>query len=125
MRCANKAAKTGSVPHPGWGRRQSQVRTWTAPVSQWLVQAISPQPGQRVLELAAGPGETGFSAAKLIQPGGTLVCSDQSEAMLRMARGRAAELGLDNVEFKPIDAESGPTPRRRASTASSAAGGTC
>jgi SAM-dependent methyltransferase len=89
----------------GWGRRQAQLRTWTAPVSQWLVEAIHPQPGHRVLELAAGPGETGFLAAELIKPGGTLVSSDQSEAMLEVARARAAELGLDNVEFKPIDAE--------------------
>jgi SAM-dependent methyltransferase len=89
----------------GWGRRQSELRAWTAPVSQWLVEAIHPQPGHRVLELAAGPGETGFLAAELIKPGGTLVCSDQSEAMLEVARTRAAELGLDNVEFKPIDAE--------------------
>jgi SAM-dependent methyltransferase len=89
----------------GWGRRQAYLRTWTAPVSQWLVEAIHPQPGHRVLDLAAGPGETGFLAAELIEPGGTLVCSDQSEAMLEVARARAAELGLDNVEFKPIDAE--------------------
>jgi SAM-dependent methyltransferase len=89
----------------GWGRRQAQLRTWTAPVSQWLVEAIHPQPGHRVLDLAAGPGETGFLAAELIKPGGTLVSSDQSEAMLEVARARAAELGLDNVEFKPIDAE--------------------
>jgi SAM-dependent methyltransferase len=89
----------------GWGRRQTDLRTWTAPVSQWLVEAIHPQPGHRVLDLAAGPGETGFLAAELIKPGGTLVCSDQSEAMLEVARARAAELGLDNVEFKPIDAE--------------------
>ena len=89
----------------GWGRRQQQLRQWTAPVSQWLVEAIRPQPGHRVLELAAGPGETGFLAAELIQPGGTLICSDQSESMLEVARARAAELGLDNVEFKPIDAE--------------------
>jgi SAM-dependent methyltransferase len=89
----------------GWGRRQAQLRTWTAPVSQWLVEAIHPQPGHRVLDLAAGLGETGFLAAELIKPGGTLVTSDQSEAMLEVARARAAELGLDNVEFKPIDAE--------------------
>ena len=89
----------------GWGRRQEDLRRWAAPVSQWLVEAIHPQPGHRVLELAAGPGETGFLAAELIKPGGTLICSDQSEAMLEVARARAAELGIDNVEFKPIDAE--------------------
>ena len=89
----------------GWDRQQGQLRRWTAPVSQWLVEAINPQPGFRVLELAAGPGETGFLAAELIKPGGTLVSTDQSEGMLDVGRARAAELGLDNVEFKRIDAE--------------------
>jgi SAM-dependent methyltransferase len=89
----------------GWGRRQPELRAWAAPVSHWMVEAIRPQPGHRVLELAAGPGETGFLAAELIKPGGTLICSDQVEGMLQVARSRAAELGLDNVEFKAIDAE--------------------
>jgi SAM-dependent methyltransferase len=89
----------------GWGRRQAFLRALSAPVSHWMVEAINPQPGQDVLELAAGPGETGFLAAELIVPGGKLVCSDRSEAMLDVARARARELGLSNVEFKVIDAE--------------------
>jgi ubiquinone/menaquinone biosynthesis C-methylase UbiE len=75
------------------------------PVSRWLVDAIEPQPGHRVLELAAGPGDTGFLAAELIAPGGTLICSDFSETMLEVARGRASELGIANVEFTPLNAE--------------------
>jgi ubiquinone/menaquinone biosynthesis C-methylase UbiE len=90
---------------PGWRRRSAQMRAVSAPVSQWMVDAIHPQPGHRVLDLAAGMGETGFLAAELIAPGGILICSDQSEVMLEGARARAAELGLENVEFKPIDAE--------------------
>jgi ubiquinone/menaquinone biosynthesis C-methylase UbiE len=76
------------------------------PVSQWLVQAIDPQPGERVLELAAGVGETGFHAAELIAPGGgTLICSDGAEAMVEHARARAAERGIANVEFKALELE--------------------
>jgi SAM-dependent methyltransferase len=89
----------------GWRRRSAQMRRISAPVSQWMVDAIHPQPGHRVLDLAAGLGETGFLAAELIAPGGCLICSDQSEVMLEGARARAAELGLDIVEFKLIDAE--------------------
>jgi len=76
------------------------------PVSAWLVDAINPQPGQTVLELAAGPGITGFLAAELITPGGRLISSDFAEPMLEVARQRATQLGLDNVEFRVVDAES-------------------
>ena len=74
-------------------------------MSHWLVDAIEPQPGHRVLELAAGPGDTGLLAAELIAPGGTLISSDAVEEMLDVARARAAELGISNVEFRTIDAE--------------------
>jgi len=90
---------------PGWVRRQEQIRNWSAPVSQWMVQAADPQPGERVLELAAGLGETGMLAAELVAPVGATVISDQAEAMLDGARVRAAELGVANVEFKVLNAE--------------------
>jgi SAM-dependent methyltransferase len=90
----------------GWGARAAQLQEVLAPVSVWMVEAVNPQPGQTVLELAAGPGETGFLAAELIHPGGTLICSDFAEPMLDVARTRVQELGLDNVEFRRLDAES-------------------
>jgi len=90
----------------GWQRRNARFQAAAMPVSHWLVDAIEPQPGQRVLELAAGVGETGFLAAELIAPGGgTLISSDGAEAMLAHARARAAELGLSNVEFRPLELE--------------------
>src|SRR6516162_9832959 len=81
---------------PGWVRRQAMVREFGAPVSAWLIDAIAPQPGQRVLELAAGLGETGMLAAELLTPGGVAIISDQAEAMLAGARERAAAIGLDH-----------------------------
>jgi ubiquinone/menaquinone biosynthesis C-methylase UbiE len=90
----------------GWGRRAERVREFGMPVSTWMVEHADLAPGKRVLELAAGPGDTGFLAAELIKPGGSLVCSDASETMLRIARARARELGLDDmVEFKRIELE--------------------
>lgn len=89
----------------GWRERRAQLQQAAAPVSQWLVEAIEPQPGQTVLELAAGPGDTGMMAAELIAPGGTLICSDVAEPMLDVARERAQELGVENVEFRTLNAE--------------------
>jgi SAM-dependent methyltransferase len=89
----------------GWARRQEDIRSMSAPVSHWMVQAIDPQPGHKVLELASGMGETGMLAAELVQPGGGVIISDQAAAMLEGARARAAELGLENIEFKVLNAE--------------------
>jgi SAM-dependent methyltransferase len=89
----------------GWVRSQELLREFGAPVSNWMLEAVAPQPGQRVLELAAGLGETGLLAAELVAPVGGVVVSDQAEAMLAGARERAAQLGLANVEFQVINAE--------------------
>jgi SAM-dependent methyltransferase len=89
----------------GWTRRQEAIRRFSAPVSAWMLDAVSPQPGQRVLELAAGLGETGMLAAELVAPMGGVIVSDQADGMLEGARARAVELGLSNIEFQVIGAE--------------------
>ncbi|HXP28352.1 MAG TPA: methyltransferase domain-containing protein [Solirubrobacteraceae bacterium] len=89
----------------GWARGQELMRGFAAPVSHWMLDATAPQPGQRVLELAAGIGETGLLAAELVAPVGGVIISDQAEAMLAAARERAVELGSSNVEFQVINAE--------------------
>jgi ubiquinone/menaquinone biosynthesis C-methylase UbiE len=90
---------------PGWVRRQEAIRALGAPVSRWMLKAVSLKPGGRVLELAAGLGETGMLAAELVAPTGGVIISDQADAMLDGARARAAELGLSNVEFQVLGAE--------------------
>jgi SAM-dependent methyltransferase len=89
----------------GWVRSQDLLREFGAPVSHWMIDAIAPQPGQRVLELAAGLGETGLLAAELVAPVGGAIISDQAEVMLAGARERASALGLSNVEFQVLNAE--------------------
>jgi SAM-dependent methyltransferase len=89
----------------GWVLRQDAIRALGAPVSRWMLDAVYLKPGERVLELAAGLGETGMRAAELVAPNGGVIISDQAEAMLEGARARAAELALANVEFQVLGAE--------------------
>jgi SAM-dependent methyltransferase len=89
----------------GWGRVADRVREFGMPISRWMIEHAGLHPGQRVLELAAGPGDTGFMAAELIKPGGVLVSSDLSEGMLEIARERARGQGIDNVEFAQLSLE--------------------
>jgi len=89
----------------GWSRRADAIQEFGMRVSVWMVEQLDLQPGQRVVDLAAGPGDTGFLAAELVKPGGTLITSDASEAMLGVARGRARDLGVTNVEFRRLQLE--------------------
>jgi SAM-dependent methyltransferase len=90
---------------PGWSRRADAIQEFGMRVSVWMVERLDLQPGQQVLELASGPGDTGFLAAELVRPGGTLISSDASGAMLGVATGRARDLGVGNVEFRRIELE--------------------
>jgi SAM-dependent methyltransferase len=58
-----------------------------------------------VLELCAGPGDTGFAVAELLGEEGRLLSTDFSAEMVEVARRRGAELGLRNVDYRVVDAE--------------------
>jgi SAM-dependent methyltransferase len=90
---------------PRWEDRVGGFLDGTLPLAHWMVEALAPQPGQTVLELAAGRGDVGFLAAELLQPGGTLISTDGAEAMVEVARQRGEALGLTNVEYKPMELE--------------------
>ena len=90
----------------GWAASREAFQRAAAPVSAWLVAAVAPRPGQTVLELAAGPGDTGLLAAGALRPDGRLILTDGAMAMVDVARARAEELGLsDVVEAKPMEVE--------------------
>jgi SAM-dependent methyltransferase len=88
----------------GWEARADWFRDATMPVTTWMIDAIGPQPGQRILDLAAGIGDVGFLAAELIQPGGELMTGDFVPEMLAAAQRRAQALGITNVRFRQMDA---------------------
>lgn len=85
----------------GWEARATQMARDTMPVSSRLVDLVRPQPGHTLLDLAAGLGDTGFLAAELIRPGGTLITSDFAPEMLTAAQKRAPQNA--DVRFKQID----------------------
>jgi ubiquinone/menaquinone biosynthesis C-methylase UbiE len=65
------------------------------PVIAWLktrsYAELDPQPGQRILEVACGPGDDVREMARLVAPGGQVIGLDNSRTMLAEARQRSAE----------------------------------
>lgn len=90
---------------PGWVKHGDYIWSATEKVGAWLVEHLDPKPGETILDIAAGPGDTGFVAAKMVGPEGRLISTDFAEAMVAAARQRASDLGITNAEFKTMDAE--------------------
>ena len=90
---------------PGWERWRAQLAEKLSQVRTWLIRELAPRPGDTVLELCAGPGDTGFAAAEIVGERGRLLSTDFSPEMVEMARRRGVELGLRNVDYRVIDAE--------------------
>ena len=49
---------------PGWERRRAELEEALTPVRTWLISQLAPQPGDTVLELGAGPGDTGLRSGR-------------------------------------------------------------
>ena len=90
---------------PGWERRRALVEETAAPVRDWMLRELAPEPGATLLELAAGAGDVGLTAARRLGERGRLIATDLSPAMLDIARRRGAELGVSNAEYRVVDAE--------------------
>lgn len=86
---------------PQWERGRELLWESTREVSEWLVDRLDPQPGQTILDLAAGTGETGFLAA---QRGAMLISSDLSPSMLEAAERLAPSFGV-TAQFCRIDSD--------------------
>ena len=113
---------SGEMPTQPEAARQRSRATWDAvatglytqreeiwessrPVSEWMIQRLDPQPGDTVLELAAGLGDTGLRAARLVGRSGRVIITDFAPEMVAAARQRAEEIGVENAEFRTLDAE--------------------
>jgi enediyne biosynthesis protein CalE5 len=80
------------------------------PVVAWCCDAAALRPGASLLDIACGTGQLGLAAARRVLPGGRVVATDIAPEMVEVARRRAVEAGLSNVEVREADAENLPFP---------------
>ena len=88
----------------GWGEYADSVDQRSSQLTQTLFERAALRPGDRVLELACGPGGAGLTAAALVAPG-EVVLSDVATGMTEIAAARAEALGLTNVATRVLDLE--------------------
>ena len=101
---AEESSFAGAEVAAAWEKHRTRLFEGQRAVSDWIVDHLDVQPGDTVLELTAGPGETGFLVAERLGPDGHLISSDLNEGMVAAARRGAEARGLTNIEFRVIDA---------------------
>lgn len=98
------------VQRYGWDlATETYERGWVPVLARFAaacVDALALQPGQRVLDVATGPGTAAFLAAEKVGARGEVVATDISERMVELAGARAAELGHASMRFVRTDMES-------------------
>ena len=110
---------SGQVPNAG------QLEQWAREGEQWVAEAdrydamlesfgaavlasASLSPGERVADVGCGNGAVTIDAARRVGPNGRALGIDISTPMLDLARRRAKEAGVGNVEFIEADAQVHP-----------------
>ena len=106
------AAKYKQTQREQWNRDGAAWRRWNPTLDRWYGEATRQmldlariQPGQSILDIAAGAGEPAVSAAARVGPAGHVLATDLSEGIVELARQVAREHGLSQIETRVMDGE--------------------
>lgn len=87
----------------GWKKWDAMVIGWIAPFGEAMIRHANLREDSEVLDIAAGTGEPGLTAAERV-PRGRVTVTDLAEHMLEVAAEKSAQRGLRNVETRLCDA---------------------
>ena len=106
------AAKYKNAQREQWNKDGAAWRRWNPTLDRWygevtrqMLDLARIQPGQRILDIAAGAGEPAVSAAERVGPGGYVLATDISEGIVELALQVARERGLKQVDTRAMDGE--------------------
>ncbi len=86
-----------------WASLQPMLDRQIAPLGRRAMAVLAPQPGERVIDIGCGCGDTTLDLARAVGPAGRVLGVDVSAPMLAVARGRTADLA--HLTFLQADAQ--------------------
>ena len=89
-----------------WVSQQAAISDVFTSVTSVSLDAVAAKPGEHVIDIGCGTGDTLLAFAKIVGPSGSVLGVDVSVPMLGFAKHRAAEAGLGNVTCALADATS-------------------
>ena len=88
-----------------WHRWGPAIEEWLDGATGLMLDLARVAPGDRVLDVAAGAGGQTIAAARRVAPGGHVLATDISPAILEYAERAARAAGCDNVATREMDGE--------------------
>jgi SAM-dependent methyltransferase len=104
MQNADEIAYWNGEAGTRWAKYQSWIDRAFAPLSAAGIAAAAVQPAESVLDIGCGCGATVLALADAVGEQGRVVGIDPSRTMLSIAKTRALERGLTQVEYVLADA---------------------
>jgi SAM-dependent methyltransferase len=92
-----------------WVEVQEPLDRQLEPLGRPALQALAPKPGERVLDIGCGAGQTVMALAEAVGPGGAVVGVDIAAPLIAVARHRSRDLPA--VAFVEGDAQRYPFER--------------
>jgi|HubBroStandDraft_2_1064218.scaffolds.fasta_scaffold66448_3 SAM-dependent methyltransferase len=89
-----------------WARFQDLLDRQIGPLGQEAMRALAPRPGEAILDIGCGCGQTTVALAEKVGSAGSVVAADISRPMLEMARRRPLPDGAARPDFRESDAQS-------------------
>ncbi len=90
-----------------WARFQEQLDRQIEPLGLEAMRALDPAPGERILDVGCGCGQTSLELATRVTATGAVFGADISLPMLEVARARPVPNGAATPDFRQVDAQSG------------------
>ncbi len=118
---ANRAENSFWNGDPGlnWVRFQPVLDAHHRLITERLLEACAPRPGEIVLDIGCGAGGSTLELAKAVAPAGRVDGLDISEPLLELAETRRREAGIANATFAHGDAQDHALPPGRYDLAAS------
>jgi len=107
-RNANQISDWNGAVGQRWAAEQETLDALIRPFGEAVLTAAKPAPGEKVLDIGCGCGETSLALGRAVGPSGQVLGVDVSAPMLDVARRRAA--GVANVTFAQADASQARLP---------------
>ena len=102
---ADQVAYWNAFAGETWASFQDRLDRQIAPLGLKAMEALAPQPGERVADIGCGCGETSLQLAERVGPSGRVIGFDISKPMLAVAHRRAAAAAGGPIDLIEADVQ--------------------